>query len=364
MKRVFALALIFALLLGACALAEEAEGVAPEIDAMIEDGGFIIRIPVGEGDLGWAADDMAQDDSVVALADEDVVDGVYVVRYDAVGDGDVTVGVRHFYNGFATDRYLNWDLHVADGAVREFNAGADAQSPDEAEMDPYLTGAWTELDTQFTQMSVEKNPFRGWDVEIASPLTHGAYIFKTTVYYDCEAHCFVYDKGKFWDVPVTEEEDAELGEAKIAGATGSFTFVGDDENLLLSWYSDVSPETEVIFERAAEDTADGYGESDIYTPADMDAAVARIEETFAGWEGCEMHGIAYAGDECASAENLEWLNGLGEGGNYAECIEFLSDFHSPVEGGGAWEADTEYTDWQWWLARAEGGEWELVSWGY
>ena len=24
----------------------------------------------------------------------------------------------------------------------------------------------------------------------------------------------------------------------------------------------------------------------------------------------------------------------------------------------------EYTDWQWWLARSEGGDWELLTWGY
>lgn len=31
---------------------------------------------------------------------------------------------------------------------------------------------------------------------------------------------------------------------------------------------------------------------------------------------------------------------------------------------GAWEPDQEYTDYQWWLARAEDGDWEIVSWGY
>ena len=49
---------------------------------------------------------------------------------------------------------------------------------------------------------------------------------------------------------------------------------------------------------------------------------------------------------------------------YAECICFLSDFHSPKKASGAWEKDKEYEDWQWWLARTEGGEWELVTWGY
>ena len=35
-----------------------------------------------------------------------------------------------------------------------------------------------------------------------------------------------------------------------------------------------------------------------------------------------------------------------------------------LEGGGAWEPDTEYTDYQWWLARTQDGGWQLLSWGY
>ena len=75
-------------------------------------------------------------------------------------------------------------------------------------------------------------------------------------------------------------------------------------------------------------------------------------------------GDGYAGDACNSAENIKWVNEITSGKNFTQCIEFLSDFHSPVEGGGAWEPDQEYTDWQWWLARTAGGDWELVSWGY
>ena len=64
-------------------------------------------------------------------------------------------------------------------------------------------------------------------------------------------------------------------------------------------------------------------------------------------------------------ENLAWLNSLNEGADYTQAVELLTDFHSPVEDGPyAWDPDTEYTDFQWWLARSEGGGWELVSWGY
>ena len=67
---------------------------------------------------------------------------------------------------------------------------------------------------------------------------------------------------------------------------------------------------------------------------------------------------------CNTTGNIQWMNSLAEDGSFTQVAEFLSDFHSPVEGGGAWEADMEYTDWQWWLAREEGGDWQLMTWGY
>ena len=38
-------------------------------------------------------------------------------------------------------------------------------------------------------------------------------------------------------------------------------------------------------------------------------------------------------------------------------------FRCAENGGGAWEANEEYT-WSWWLARSEGGKWKLMTWGY
>lgn len=105
----------------------------------------------------------------------------------------------------------------------------------------------------------------------------------------------------------------------------------------------------------------------------MNAAIELIEKEFATWEGCELHSISYTSDECNSKENIDWMNGLTESGNYTvtdknaeftQCIEFVSDFHSPKTGGDAWETDHEYTNWQWWLARTDNGEWNLITWGY
>ena len=101
----------------------------------------------------------------------------------------------------------------------------------------------------------------------------------------------------------------------------------------------------------------------MFTEDELEEAAVQIKCKFASFEGCELHALRYAGDVCNTEENLAWLNELGEG-NYVQVVEFLSDFHSPVEGGGAWEEDTEYTDWQWWLARTEDDGWDLLTWGY
>lgn len=119
-----------------------------------------------------------------------------------------------------------------------------------------------------------------------------------------------------------------------------------------------------VSEAASEVDID-YGESDLYSKADMDAAIALIQDEFNTWEGCELHSIRYISDECNSAENIAWMNDLGYAGTeVTQCIEFESDFHSPKNGGGGWEPDMEYMNWQWWLARTDDGEWNLITWGY
>ena len=134
-------------------------------------------------------------------------------------------------------------------------------------------------------------------------------------------------------------------------ACGSGTVTGDE----------AAPESGAVID---------YGESDLYTQEDMAAAVTLIQNEFAGWEGCELHSVTYAGDECITDDNIKWMNELKEGQSvdgpeFTEVIEFLSDFHSPLEdASGTWNLDQEYTGWQWWLARSDGGEWQLLTWGY
>ena len=107
-----------------------------------------------------------------------------------------------------------------------------------------------------------------------------------------------------------------------------------------------------------------FGDSELYTQAELEDAVEKIKTEFAAWEDCELHSIRYAGDESCTEENLKWMNELNADGNYTQVAEFLMDFHSPVEQIGAWEPDTEYTDYQWWLARSSDGGWNIVTFGY
>lgn len=105
-----------------------------------------------------------------------------------------------------------------------------------------------------------------------------------------------------------------------------------------------------------------YGESAVYTEAEMDAAIQVILDTFADFEGCTLHALTYAGD-IVSENNLGYCRTLSTEEEIEACMVFDSSFHSPKNGGGAWEADTEYT-WSWYLGRTTSGEWVLLTYGY
>ena len=258
MKKLIALVLSLALLCGFVALAEA--DVGTKMDCRIEEGSYYIRIDDPEGDLGWVFETDNQD--VAMLYDAGLDGDAFVARFDPSQDGEATVTARH-YTGIACDELHTWDLRVEGNMVTECTGGSATMSPAEEENDPWVCGEWAERDTQFTTLKVEKNPERGWDVEAVSPLTHGAYIFKTTVYYDCEVMGFVYDKDKFWDAPT--DGDAELGEARTAGTVGSFAmgFGGDTPGTAtLTWHDDALGE-DVVFERI--EAVPGESDGSYYT---------------------------------------------------------------------------------------------------
>ena len=120
----------------------------------------------------------------------------------------------------------------------------------------------------------------------------------------------------------------------------------------------------IVFVAAA--VAIDYGASEIYTRADMTPAIEIVQETFSKWRGCKLHNIRYAGDAANNAENLRWLNELAPDQNFTQVIEFLSDFYVSPEAREftTFNSDSEYKNWQWWLARTDGGKWQLVTFGY
>ena len=106
------------------------------------------------------------------------------------------------------------------------------------------------------------------------------------------------------------------------------------------------------------------GISPLYTQADLERAISKIMDEFSNFDGCVLHSIRYAGDESSTEENLKWMNELNPDGNFTQVAQFLMDFHSPEQQIGAWEADQEYTDYQWWLARSADGDWQVLTWGF
>ena len=99
------------------------------------------------------------------------------------------------------------------------------------------------------------------------------------------------------------------------------------------------------------------------TQEELEAAADQIMAEFNTWEGCVMKEIKYTDDQKCE-DNLSYINSLAVDTKYDECIVFTSTFHSPVEGGDAWEPDYDYGNWEWYLGRTDGGDWDLLTWGY
>lgn len=314
MKKLITLVLSLALLCGFAALAEIDGGT--KINCRIEEGSYYIRIDDPEGDLGWVFETGNKD--VAMLYDASLDGDAFVARFDPSQDGETTVSARH-YTGVACDELHTWDLRVEENMVTACTGSSATMSPAEAELDPWISGEWAERDTQFTTLTVEKNPERGWDVEAVSPLTHGAYIFKTTVYYDCEVVGFVYDKGKFWDAPT--DGDAELGEARTAGTVGSFAigFEGDTpESATLTWHDDELGE-DVVFERVDAALGD-YGDS--YYTFEGSGVAMKLPADFRPTEGEPAENVffeAYNDDVLLQVQPVE--------GDYADLDALMEHFN-------------------------------------
>ena len=117
--------------------------------------------------------------------------------------------------------------------------------------------------------------------------------------------------------------------------------------------------------RQAPEVKIDYGTSSIYTEKDMKAAIDVIMKEFESWRECELHSISYALDEVCNDQNLARMIVLDMDKSRAvyltQCILFLIDFHTAKEVTGSFNPDQEYTDYHWWLARTNDGEWKTIQ---
>lgn len=106
------------------------------------------------------------------------------------------------------------------------------------------------------------------------------------------------------------------------------------------------------------------GESNALSRESLQSAANVILDEIGSWHSVKrVYDVTYCGDEM-SADNLDYCIMLGEK-NYAQCAVFKSDFltGNSAESDG-FNSNNDYTDWQWYLAKTENGEWELLTWGY
>ena len=88
------------------------------------------------------------------------------------------------------------------------------------------------------------------------------------------------------------------------------------------------------------------GETKKLSEDDINAAVIQVKCKFAGYDGCVLKSIRYAGDDK--------INEKGE-------ICFLTDFSVSDDTKSDFEPGSEQTDFEWWLAKNDEGGWDIVS---
>ena len=111
-----------------------------------------------------------------------------------------------------------------------------------------------------------------------------------------------------------------------------------------------------------EQKADWNWTSEIYSDEDLQAAVDKIVNYFD--VKVEMQEITYQWDE-ESANQLSYCKELNP--EIDECAFFKTNFYIPQQDAvmaWAFEPDTTLTDYEWYLGRTAGGEWNVLTAGY
>ena len=111
-----------------------------------------------------------------------------------------------------------------------------------------------------------------------------------------------------------------------------------------------------------EQKTDWNGASEVYSQEDLQAAVDKIVNYFD--VTVEFQQIFYQWDE-ESANQLSYCQELNP--EVDECVFFKTNFYIPeqdAEMAGAFEPNTTLTDYQWYLGRSNGWEWNVLTAGY
>ena len=181
---------------------------------------------------------------------------------------------------------------------------------------------------------------------------------------------------KNWETPA--EENAEMANPASVyceenGGTlqiedGAWLCLFDDGSYCEEWsyFREECEPGEIMYNTVNDLNAEyeiDYGTSDIYSEEDLKAAVDTIMDTFNNeWEiKCEMQKLAYLWDEKSTTE-LDYCKELDS--EIEECVVFTSNFHIPdtdVQMAGAFEPNTDMSDWTWYLGRTNGWEWKLLT---
>ncbi len=106
------------------------------------------------------------------------------------------------------------------------------------------------------------------------------------------------------------------------------------------------------------------GKSDIYTQDELKAAADTILNEIKTWDSVKtVYSISYCGDD-VSTDQLAYCNSLSDK-QYTQCVVFESSFMTAgsAESGG-FNPNDRYDGWLWYLAGTDGGQWELLTWGY
>ena len=162
-------------------------------------------------------------------------------------------------------------------------------------------------------------------------------------------------------------ETEEAAEAADDAAEAEEAAEAADDTAEAEEAADAADDTAEAEEAAAEVSSDStelvtdYGESELMTEEDLQAAEKAAMDCFNNWSTkCQLQKLSYAGDEISS-KGLEYCNTL-TGYSYEKCIVFLMDFMTPSDAHG-FTADTLYEDWQWLLVY-ENDEWIMFSNGH